>query len=265
MSILEVKDRIPTQVLDNGAIRYGVYDENNNLLRYEYMKREDEPIEEGTPVNRTLFRNLQGDLYTSDRYNTPTYSGNAMVLSLPLTSYQAGKLVNITAPATLTNPTLNINGLGAKTINGTIVSGKKYSLVYNGASFDILNIPEAQKWILSAGASELRVTNLNEIIKIGETFDIIMYPKANYTSTVTGYINEKSFGFRAGDSISDYADFRCILCNDNKLHIQCLDGTHPNDDKFYTAVINNFTKLNEIRISCSTTLEIGTYIELIRR
>ena len=32
MSILEVKDRIPTQVLDNGAIRYGVYDENNNSL-----------------------------------------------------------------------------------------------------------------------------------------------------------------------------------------------------------------------------------------
>ena len=72
MSILEVKDRIPTQVLDNGAIRYGVYDENNNLLRYEYMKREDEPIEEGTPVNRALFRNLQGDLYTQDRYNITT-------------------------------------------------------------------------------------------------------------------------------------------------------------------------------------------------
>ena len=54
MSILEIKDRIPTQVLDNGAIRYGVYDENNNLLRYEYMKREDEPIEEGTPVNKVL-------------------------------------------------------------------------------------------------------------------------------------------------------------------------------------------------------------------
>lgn len=74
MSILEVKDRIPTQVLDNGAIRYGVYDENNNLLRYEYMKREDEPIEEGTPINRALFRNLQGDLYTQDRYNVPTMS-----------------------------------------------------------------------------------------------------------------------------------------------------------------------------------------------
>lgn len=69
MSILDVKDRIPTEVLENGAVRYGVYDESGKLLRYEYMKREDEPIEEGTPINRALFRNLQGDLYTQDRYN----------------------------------------------------------------------------------------------------------------------------------------------------------------------------------------------------
>ena len=62
MSILEIKDRIPTQVLDNGAIRYGVYDENNNLLRYEYMKREDEPIEEGTPVNKVLIDTIASKL-----------------------------------------------------------------------------------------------------------------------------------------------------------------------------------------------------------
>ena len=69
MSLQEIKDRVPTNVLSNGAIRYGVYDENNNLLRYEYMKREDEPMEEGTNINRALLRNLQGDLYTQDRYN----------------------------------------------------------------------------------------------------------------------------------------------------------------------------------------------------
>lgn len=74
--IQDIKDRIPTKVLSNGAIRYGVYDENNNLLRYEYIKREDEPLEEGTNINRALFKNLQGDLYTNDRYSliTPTVS-----------------------------------------------------------------------------------------------------------------------------------------------------------------------------------------------
>lgn len=47
-----MKDRQPTQILDNGAIRYGVYDEAGQLLRYEYMKREDAPTVEGTPLNK---------------------------------------------------------------------------------------------------------------------------------------------------------------------------------------------------------------------
>ena len=81
--IQDIKDRIPTNVLSNGAIRYGVYDENNNLLRYEYIKREDEPLEEGTIVNKALFRNLQGDLYTSDRCSliTPIVSEEADLIT----------------------------------------------------------------------------------------------------------------------------------------------------------------------------------------
>lgn len=47
-----MKDRQPTQILDNGAIRYGIYDEAGQLLRYEYMKREDAPTIEGTPLNK---------------------------------------------------------------------------------------------------------------------------------------------------------------------------------------------------------------------
>lgn len=70
--IQDIKDRVPVNVLSNNAIRYGIYDEQGNLLRYEYIKREDEPIETGTPINRALFSNIQGDLYTQDRYNKPT-------------------------------------------------------------------------------------------------------------------------------------------------------------------------------------------------
>lgn len=44
-------DRTPTKVLPNGAIRYGVYDEHGDLLRYEYIRPEDEPTDEGTPLN----------------------------------------------------------------------------------------------------------------------------------------------------------------------------------------------------------------------
>lgn len=135
--IQEIKDRVPVNVLSNDAIRYGIYDENGNLVRYEYIKREDEPAEIGTPLNKMLFNNLQGDLYTQDRYNIATNDSNEIILNLPLTSYEIGKIIKITAPATLTNPTININNLGAKQINGTIVAGDKYSFVYNGESWDI--------------------------------------------------------------------------------------------------------------------------------
>lgn len=42
-----MKDRISTKILPNGATRYGVYDEEGSLLRYEYIKLEDEPSTEG--------------------------------------------------------------------------------------------------------------------------------------------------------------------------------------------------------------------------
>lgn len=45
-----MKDRIPTKILSNGALRYGVYDDSGNLLRYEYIRPADEPTQEGDPL-----------------------------------------------------------------------------------------------------------------------------------------------------------------------------------------------------------------------
>lgn len=47
-----MRDRESTNILSNGAIRYGIYDESGNLLRYEYIKLEDEPNVEGSIYNR---------------------------------------------------------------------------------------------------------------------------------------------------------------------------------------------------------------------
>lgn len=78
LELINAKDRIPVNVLSNGAIRYGRYDANGNLLGYEYMKREDEPIEEGTNVNKKLFDIVDDNFFTEqanrirvDRYNVP--------------------------------------------------------------------------------------------------------------------------------------------------------------------------------------------------
>lgn len=47
-----MRDRESTKILSNGAIRYGIYDENGTLLRYEYIKLEDEATVEGSIYNR---------------------------------------------------------------------------------------------------------------------------------------------------------------------------------------------------------------------
>ena len=68
-----MRDRTPTKVLENGAIRYGVYDESGALLRYEYIRPEDEPAEEGTPLNKaTLLQDSTAVDLGLGEYDNPT-------------------------------------------------------------------------------------------------------------------------------------------------------------------------------------------------
>lgn len=47
-----MRNRTPTQVLENGAIRYAVYDEAGKFLRYDYLLPADDPTDEGTALNK---------------------------------------------------------------------------------------------------------------------------------------------------------------------------------------------------------------------
>lgn len=47
-----MKDRQSTEVLSNGAVRYGIYNEAGVLQRYEYIKLEDGPTEDGTAYSK---------------------------------------------------------------------------------------------------------------------------------------------------------------------------------------------------------------------
>lgn len=69
--MIDVKDRVPSQVLLNGAIRYEEFDAEGNSLGYKYIKRADEPTEVGTPINKVLFDNLESYVKTIDRYTEP--------------------------------------------------------------------------------------------------------------------------------------------------------------------------------------------------
>lgn len=60
--MIDVKDRVPSQVLSNGAIRYEEFDAEGNSLGYKYIKRADEPTEVGTPINKVLFDSIKNDI-----------------------------------------------------------------------------------------------------------------------------------------------------------------------------------------------------------
>lgn len=47
-----MRDRESTKILPNGAARYGIYDASGSLLRYEYIRLEDEPTVQGSLWNR---------------------------------------------------------------------------------------------------------------------------------------------------------------------------------------------------------------------
>lgn len=83
-----MKDRQPTQVLSNGAIRYGIYNADGTLDHYEYMKREDAPTVEGTPLNKA---NLLSDATAKKVWP----AGNAP--DDPTVNDAFGKLANGTA------------------------------------------------------------------------------------------------------------------------------------------------------------------------
>ena len=72
-----MKDRIPTKVLPNGAVRYGVYNDSGALVGYQYMKLEDEPTEVGTALNKnTLLSDAAANALqiTDEALKTPSGS-----------------------------------------------------------------------------------------------------------------------------------------------------------------------------------------------
>ena len=122
--------------------RYTLKENNGNIIQDNVDIVLKTPVmQEGTPINRALFRNLQGDLYTQDRYNKVTAVDNThLTLDIPLTSYESGKIINIigdTIGDTAEQPYININNLGDVQILGTVRKNKYYNLIYDGFVFQL--------------------------------------------------------------------------------------------------------------------------------
>ena len=82
-----MKDRQPTKVLSNGAIRYGIYNADGSLDHYEYMKREDAPTVEGTPLNKA---NLLSDNTARKIWPDPATRPNDPTVSQALAELRKG-------------------------------------------------------------------------------------------------------------------------------------------------------------------------------
>lgn len=56
-----MQDRLGTNNIANGAVRYGVYDAGGNRLRHEWIRPEDEPLEAGTPLHAETFLSAEAE------------------------------------------------------------------------------------------------------------------------------------------------------------------------------------------------------------
>lgn len=72
--------------------------------------------------------------------------------------WQVSEYLNVTDfVTTFYNPLININNLGEKQINGTIGYGQRYSLVYNGESWDIVNLKVVTGSVAVAQSSTVNI------------------------------------------------------------------------------------------------------------
>lgn len=72
----------------------------------------------------------------------PTEYENAKVtLNYPIKSYEKGAFIRIRANATLSYPTINVNGLGEKQVYAPLIANHLYTLVYNGTSYEAQGLP----------------------------------------------------------------------------------------------------------------------------
>ena len=83
-----MKDRQPTQVLANGAIRYGIYNADGTLDHYEYLKREDAPTVEGTPLSKA---NLLSDATAAKLWPNASARPEDPTVSQALAELRKGK------------------------------------------------------------------------------------------------------------------------------------------------------------------------------
>ena len=143
-----IKDRIPTYP---GRVQLTPVDGQPNV--YE-MTRADEPIEEGTPINKATLESfvksrLTGRFYTlnvthtldtvaTSTYSMDVYANEFTADGMPST-WDVGQRILIETP-TMTAYAVSANTFMGMKCNTILQPSKRYELVYNGNSFDVREV-----------------------------------------------------------------------------------------------------------------------------
>lgn len=192
-------------------------------------------------------------------------------LQIPLTSYEEGKRICIKPSNDYTSysyPYININGLGAKQINGDLFPEYNYSLIYNGESFDIANKYFTNSWtLLIPNQTTFTISNINKNVVLGEVFDIIMSDGANTNAFVQIEFNGTAV-VTTRFSLGEFILFRCIVGANNSLYVVSF----KKDSSSVLSInrIENFTKLTSIKLTATSSnqsyfLHPSLRVELLTR
>lgn len=153
-----MRDRTPTRALENGALRYGVYDEAGNLLRYEYLALEDEPTDPGTDLSKaTLLQDsTEVSLFgsTADRTVDDVFAGLAGQLKL---------IMSDTATITLTLKDSGGHGLPGVLVQG-ILSESGTAVYSNDSGVAAGYIGEGNQTIKVSGYAD--IADYSEVIAV---------------------------------------------------------------------------------------------------
>lgn len=184
-----VVDRVPTQVLSNGAVRWEQFDSSGNSLGYVYLKRADEPTEAGTPLNKALFDSIKTDIQSrlltankatqaqAEAGSDNTKYMTSLRVKQAIEAFKNIKYHSITLSKSA-ETTVNIsNYITDTTIKLEIVINADFEDSHGGVSFTGTRFTSAGK---STGSSSLDLDHTNQKANL----TIAIFPKQHKISVI---------------------------------------------------------------------------------
>lgn len=165
-----MRNRTPTQVLKNGAIRYAVYDKTGKFLRHDYLLPADDPSDEGTALSKDNLLSdstevlLFGD--ATDRTIDEAFRGLGAQLKL--------------IQANVANITIAVQTKNGTPISDVMVNG----IVAEDGSAIYTNSNGVASGLIAEGETEVSIRGYADIENYSETISVKKGTTLTHTITV---------------------------------------------------------------------------------